>query len=107
MAETLNVPEVLAAFWHKTRCQFVPLTSYEWDRRAGIGNRDRARISGRQLVAVDRGTVRKDHIYHLSQAGFEVLRDSGVLVLPQRGDMAADAFMRALGITDQTAGCRE
>lgn len=79
MAETLNVPQMLWAFWHKARCQFVPLTASEWSLRAGITPRQRATIRGRHLVIVDRTLRGGEPVYELSETGLQLLGKSDML----------------------------
>ena len=69
----------LSAFWHRTRRQYVPLTSEEWDRRAGITISDRKRLSRAGMVDGKASPLRvgnQDTIYEITPAGIEAHRAS-------------------------------
>jgi hypothetical protein len=75
MNKIIDTESVLSVFWHRSRKRFVPLTSVDIARRAGI-SKDQA--TGRARNLVKQGMMRGElvgsaadhvHIYDLTERG--------------------------------------
>lgn len=76
-ADEYSPGPALIVFWHKTRKQFVPLTSEEFERKSGVGRVMRTRF-------VEFGYLRKEqinipamgnlHVLEITQTGKAALR---------------------------------
>lgn len=68
----------LSAFWHRTRKQYVPLTTSEWERKASVTGGLRRSIHRAGHVISTQASGRDDYeiIYEITPAGIEAHRAS-------------------------------
>ena len=68
----------LSAFWHRTRKQYVPLTTREWERKAAVteGLRRSIHRAGHVIAMQTSGRDGRDTIYEITPAGIEAHRAS-------------------------------
>lgn len=67
----------LACFWRRHRQIFVPLTSGEWDRFAGIESSFRSNLVKRGLVSASNKNLGRVTVYEITEAGRILLGDVG------------------------------
>jgi len=68
----------LSAFWHRTRKQYVPLTTGEWEHKASVteGLRRSIHRAGHVIAKQVSGRDGNDTIYEITPAGIEAHRAS-------------------------------
>ena len=67
--------EALTCFWRRNRETFVPLTSDEWDRYAGISPSVRGQLVKRGLVSASNAKFGRLTVYDITEAGRTMLGD--------------------------------